>query len=141
MPSGMADVGIPALFAPEGTKLRPGGGGGSNDASYVSGRLESPLGMHDIAGHYIPQLTAAGWKVEGNEIETPELLVVRLSFKTAANADITGIFTATVLPGTGAVDLHMRAVRNVVQNPSPANLPLNPPSFNPPRPTSPPAGR
>src|SRR5262245_58869457 len=56
MPSGMADVGIPAMFAPEGTKLRPSGGGGSNDASYVSGRLESPLAMRDIARHYIPQL-------------------------------------------------------------------------------------
>jgi hypothetical protein len=55
---------------------------------------------------------------------------VRLRIKTTAGADITAVLSVMSLPGTGSIDVHLRAVRDVLPSPQTLNpgVPLNPPA-------------
>ena len=126
----LGDLYLPPLHPPDGVRLRGGGGGGgSGDAIYSATRIETALPVRRVAAHYVDLLKQNGWTVDGDDLETRELVVVRFRTKTQSGAEVTGLLSVTALGTTGAMDLHLRAIRNVVLTPpamNPSTLPLKP---------------
>ncbi len=108
-----SDVPIPPLEVPPGAQTIAGGSGSGNQDSLESAaRLDTRLSVTDLAAHFVPQLTAAGWTVEGTAGGDSKTSITRLKSKSKAGDPVTMLLILTVLDDTPYVDAVMRVVRN-----------------------------
>lgn len=107
-----ADLDLPVLIAPPGAKTTGGGAGGGADAMFSQTRLDTTLTPREVAAHYVRQLEAVGWKVEGRANEGDMVSVTRLSITSRIGDAMTAVLTIAALPGTSSLDLTLKFVRN-----------------------------
>ena len=109
----MADVIVPRLVAPEGSRAIGGASGGSGPGSMTSAaRLETTLTSRDVARHYEKQLVAAGWTVAARLQDGPDAAIVRFDVPSKAGPPLTGWLSVSRLGASGDVDVFLRVVRN-----------------------------
>jgi hypothetical protein len=105
------DVPIPSMRPPSGAESSGAGFGGNPDAMYSSVRLRTGQPLDAIASHYTSQLSAAGWKVDGQTTEPQQVAVTRLSAATTAGEPLSGTLVVTSLGRSNEVDVLLRIVR------------------------------
>jgi hypothetical protein len=128
---GIEAFNIPALTLFPGAKQMGGsGGGGGTDNWYTATRIQTDRSADDIRDHYIKQLIAAGWKVEGKHLHDDTMAVTHLSSTQGEPA--TAVLIIIELKDN-VRDVMLRTVRNVTQQ----QPRMNPVTMNPGTPPSP----
>jgi hypothetical protein len=113
MSAWMADVTIPRLVAPAGSRPVGGAsGGGGADSLTSTTRLETTLSPRDVALHYEKQLVAAGWKVAGRLQNGQDVAIARFDVPSTAGPSLSGWLSVSLLGASGDVDVFLRVVRN-----------------------------
>lgn len=109
----MADVTVPRLAAPEGSRPVGGSSGGSGLDSMTSAtRLETTLTPRDVSLHYEEQLVAAGWTVVGRLQDDRDAVILRFEVPSKAGPPLTGWLSVSLLGVAGDVDVFLRVIRN-----------------------------
>jgi len=122
---GMEAFNIPVLTLVPGAKQIGGsGGGGGTDNWYTATRIQTDRSADDIRDHYVKQLIAAGWKVEGKHLHDDTMAVTHLSSTQGEPA--TAVLIIIELKDN-VRDVMLRAVRNVTQQ----QPRMNPVTMNP----------
>jgi hypothetical protein len=110
--STFGDVPMPSLRPPSGAESSAAGIGGTANAMYSSVRLRTTQSLETIVSHYASQLSAAGWRVEGQTSELKAVAVTRLSGASTTGEALSGVLVVTSVGSAGQVDVLLRVVRN-----------------------------
>lgn len=108
-----ADINIPVLKHPAGTRAYGAGGGGSADTFESRTLIDSPVDARELLTHYAAQMSSAGWTLVG-ELASPEVATVaRFSSMTTRKEPISALLTITrVEKGALRFDLSLRIFRH-----------------------------
>jgi hypothetical protein len=80
-------------------------------------RLETSLGVADIASHYAPAIVAAKWRLTGRHAGGDEMSVTRFDGTTTSGDPVTALLTVTRLAGN-RIDVALRYVRHDLRLPA-----------------------
>ncbi|MEX2272182.1 MAG: hypothetical protein WD690_11950 [Vicinamibacterales bacterium] len=105
-----ADVNLPQLVPPPGSRAMGGGSGGGGDSYDQRIRLETTLSVEDVVAHYSGQLARAGWKREARADDSGVALA-KLTSISSTQDPIVALITATTIPGVTQLDVTLRLLR------------------------------
>lgn len=110
--SSFADVDMPLLFAPAGSRALGFGGmsGGGGDAYDQRLRLETTLALPEVLTHYRAQIEKHGWTFQSQAV-ADGIGVVRFSVMSIKQELMAATFTVTAVPGTPPLEIALRLVR------------------------------
>ena len=111
--NGLLEFPAPMIRLPAGVRFKSGQGGGTSDERYhntaVDGTDMSPQSM---AKSILPQLLAAGWRIEAGPTADDAMSTARLTAKCRDGQPATAVLTVTALTGTSTLDVMLRIVRS-----------------------------
>ena len=99
---------FPRLLPPNTMMQRGGGGCSGGRDTEISTRLEGPLGVADVAAHYLKQLDSAGWKPTA-PVTSGDVTLSSLSTKSSQGQQWIGMLIASRV-GT-EIDVAIRMAR------------------------------
>jgi len=105
------NVPLPSMSVPPGARSGRASMGGTADASYSAIRLETPQTVEAVGAHYVSQLAAAGWTVEGQTSDAAAMSVTRLRSPGPAGTAVTAVLVVTAVAGSDEVDVLLRLVQ------------------------------
>ena len=129
----MSAFNIPPLTVFPGAKQIGGSsGGGGTDNAYSSTRIQIDRSADDVRDHYVKQLVAAGWKLEGKRLQDDTMSISRLS---STQGDPATAVLIIIELNDNVRDVLLRTTRNATtQQPrmNPVTLnPMTPPPLPP----------
>jgi hypothetical protein len=105
-----ADVDLPVLNAPDGSRVMGSGSGSSNDRYDQNVRLETKLDAEAVVKHYGDQLEHAGWKREARA-GGAGVALARFTVVSTTKETVVAILVATVLPADGQIAVNLQLLR------------------------------
>lgn len=105
-----ADVDLPNLNPPEGTRTMGSGSGSSTDRYDQNIRLETKLTPEAVVKHYGDQLANGGWKREAHTTAAGVALA-RFSTVSTTKETVIGVLIATQLPGDDQIAVNLQLLR------------------------------
>ena len=115
-------VSLPTLTPPPGARQLGSSSGGNADRREMSTRLQTDKSAADLHDHYLRQLAAAGWTIDGKRLEDKLLTVSRL--RSAQNADVTAVLMVMAWEKDDMRDVTLRVSRLQTTAPPPRMNPL-----------------
>jgi len=104
-------VPLPSMSAPPGARSGRASMGGTADASYSAIRLETSQTVEAVGAHYVGQLAAAGWTIEGQTTDASAMSVTRLRSSGPAGRAVTAVLVITAVSGSDEIDVLLRLVQ------------------------------
>jgi len=121
------NVSLPTMTPPPGVKSLGSSSSGSGDRREMSTRLQTDKSPADLHDHYLRQLAASGWTIDGKRMEDKMLSVSRL--RSAQSSDMIAVLMVIAWEKDNMREVTLRVIRppTVVQplrmNPVPRPTP------------------
>lgn len=109
-PEMSAPLAVPALTAPAGVRLTPGGSGFSNEHFETTARLDTSYTAEQLLAHYARQLRAGGWTVAPSSARGDGIAIRQLATRDARGEQWHGVLM--ILTGVREREVTLRMVRD-----------------------------